>query len=278
MREEAPSVAVHEGPDETALREQGDALREADLIVDAVVGTGFQPPLRGVAVAVRDLLANSSTPAVAPVVAIDLPSGWDADSTEETAPDAFRASAVVTFTRPKRAHVFGNLTGSASGLVVVAEIGSPLEAVTSELHLHWAGAAKAIAEQPRAANSNKGMYGHVLVVGGSYGTAGAPSMASLAAVCAQERRLVTAAVPRSIVGLIAGVAPELMLSAARRSASGAWSRSAALRMRLVTPLRSSSRKGITANRHRAGALPAASSTRHVVAGTKLAMVVDADAL
>ena len=97
---------------------------DADLIVDAVLGTGFKPPLRGLAVAVRERLAASSIP----VVAVDLPSGWDADSTEEKNPEAFRADAVVTFTAPKLAHIFGNLTGSTNKPVVVAEIGSPAAA------------------------------------------------------------------------------------------------------------------------------------------------------
>ena len=276
LRAEAASVALYEVPDETALRECEAMLRSADLIVDAVVGTGFTPPLRGVAVAVRDLLADS----VVPVVAVDLPSGWDADSTEETAPDAFRASSVVTFTRPKRAHVFGNLTGSASGQVVVAEIGSPPEAVVSSEGLYWAGSAKSIAEATRAANSNKGLYGHVLVVGGSYGTAGAPSMASLAAMRAGAG-LVTAAVPRSIVALVAGVAPELMLAPLQEDASGAVSLGDISDATGTSVAKLIEEKRITAVAIGPGLSTrgdASEFARRVVAETKLAMVVDADAL
>jgi len=177
---------------------------DVDVIVDAVLGTGFKAPLRGVAVAVRERLAAIATP----VVAVDLPSGWDADSVEEKNPDAFRADAVVTFTAPKLAHLFGNLT---RGPVVVAEIGSPSDAVISETRLTWAGSAKAIAEKPREANSNKGKFGHVLVIGGAWGKAGAPAMASLAALRAGAG-LVTAAVPESIVNTVARVTPELMIA------------------------------------------------------------------
>ena len=173
LRAEA-EVRLREVVDEAGLAEASGVLESAELMMDAVVGTGFKPPLRGLAVAVREMVAKAE----AAVVAVDLPSGWDADSMEQTAEGAFRADAVVTFTRPKMAHVFGSLTGSV-GPVVVAEIGSPDAAVISESGLSWAGAAKAIAERPRDVNSNKGMYGHVLVVGGSYGTAGAPAMASL---------------------------------------------------------------------------------------------------
>ena len=187
-------------------RDIRELLAAAELIVDAVVGTGFKPPLRGLAAVLREMISKVDVP----VVAVDLPSGWDADSLEQRVDGAFRADAVVTFTTPKMAHVFGSLTGTAFGPVVVAEIGSPDAAVISESGLSWTGAAKAIAERPRDVNSNKGKYGHVLMVGGSYGTAGAPAMASLAAM-RTGAGLVTAAVPRSIVESVAGITPELMV-------------------------------------------------------------------
>ena len=187
-----------------------EMLEEADLLVDAVVGTGFKPPLRGPASLVRDAVMQVRVP----VVAVDLPSGWDADSYAETVDGSFRADAVVLFTAPKVAHVFGHLTGSQTGdvfgPVVVAEIGSPEELVKGGLGLTWTGDAKAMTEKARPINSNKGKFGHVLVVGGSYGTAGAPSMASLACLRAGAG-LVTAAVPREIVGLVGAIAPELMV-------------------------------------------------------------------
>ena len=175
---EALGVRLREVVDEAALADVREDLAAAQLILDAVVGTGFKPPLRGLAAAMREVVAAVD----APVVAVDLPSGWDADSMEQNLEGAYRADAVVTFTAPKRAHVFGHLTGSAFGPVVVAAIGSPAEAVVSESGLTWAGVSKAIAERPRDVNSNKGKFGHVLVVGGSFGTAGAPAMASLAAL------------------------------------------------------------------------------------------------
>ena len=195
--------------DAAALRE---ALRNADLILDAVVGTGFTPPLRGLAAVARDLIAAMNRP----VVAVDLPSGWDADSTAQTSEDdscvaqAFRADAVVTFVAPKMAHVFGHLTpGQTFGPVVVAPIGTPMESMPAHTELHWTGTAKRVAEQRRDVNGNKGKFGHVLIVGGALGKSGAPSMASLAAMRVGAG-LTTAAVPRSVLQMVAGVAPELM--------------------------------------------------------------------
>jgi len=180
-------------------------LQGATLIIDAIVGTGFKPPLRGLAAAARDAVKDLPVP----VVAVDLPSGWDADSLAEKSDEAFRADAVVTFTAPKKAHVFGHLTTATFGAVVVADIGSPEAAVQSASGLTWAGSSKAIAEKPRDVNGNKGKFGHVLVVGGSWGKSGAPSMASVAAMRAGAG-LVTAAVPSSILPMVASVAPELM--------------------------------------------------------------------
>jgi NAD(P)H-hydrate epimerase len=206
LRAEVQAVAITTIVDEVDLAPANEAIAGADLLIDAVVGTGFKPPLRGLAAALCESVERAS----ALVVAVDVPSGWDADSMQQRAEGAYRADAVVTFTRPKLAHVFGHLTRTTFGPVVVAEIGSPDAAVVSPSGLTWTGAAKSIAEQPRVVNANKGIYGHVLVIGGSYGKAGAPAMASLAGLRAGAG-LVTAAVPASIVGTVAGVTPELMV-------------------------------------------------------------------
>jgi hydroxyethylthiazole kinase-like uncharacterized protein yjeF len=182
-----------------------------DLIVDAVVGTGFKGPMRGLPLAVCEWL--KSTENLPPVLAIDLPSGWDADSTEATqSGPVYPAAAVITFTAPKPAHVFGQLTPTLHQPIVVSPIGSPDEAILSEMQMHWSGSAKAITDPERPADSNKGMYGHVLVIGGSPGKSGAPAMASLAALRTGSG-LVTAAVTPSVLPLVASIAPELMTQA-----------------------------------------------------------------
>jgi NAD(P)H-hydrate epimerase len=183
---------------------------EADLIVDAVVGTGFKPPLKGLALAALEWVKGSD----APILAVDLPSGWAADETAATAAGpVFPADAVITFTAPKPTHVFGQLTRRWDQAVVIAPIGSPEAAIVSTLKLEWAGSALALTQAPRAAAANKGNFGHVLVVGGSLGPAGgrsgAPAMASLAALRAGAG-LVTAAIPAPALSLVAAVAPELM--------------------------------------------------------------------
>lgn len=211
--EMAPVLA----PDDEAVTSASviDLLKGSDLLLDAVVGTGFKPPLRGVAATLRDRVNSLNVP----VVAVDLPSGWDADSREYEVEGAYRADAVVTFSAPKLAHVCGNLTRSAYKPIVVAPIGSPDEAIASELDLKWAGASKKLTEAPRPAESNKGRHGHVLVIGGAYGKAGAPAMASLAAL-RTGAGLVTAAVVQPILDAVARITPELMTFPLRSGSRG----------------------------------------------------------
>jgi hydroxyethylthiazole kinase-like uncharacterized protein yjeF len=268
LQNEASSAIVDEVIDEAGLEE---VLEGAELLVDAVVGTGFKPPLRGLAAVLREMVEASSLP----VVAVDVPSGWDSDSTEQTAEGAFRADAVVTFTAPKMAHVFGHLTTGTFGPVVVARIGSPEAAVRSESGLTWTGASKAVAEKPREVNANKGKFGHVLVVGGSYGTAGAPSMASLAAL-RTGAGLVTAAVPKSVLDTVARVAPELMLVPLAEGSEGAISLENVEAGRLQTLLKRISVVAVGPGLSQNG--EAAAAARELVAKTTVPMVIDADAL
>jgi NAD(P)H-hydrate epimerase len=190
------------------------AALDTDLIVDAVVGTGFKPPLKGLPLAALKWMKAGKAQVSPPILAIDLPSGWPADATSAgvDAP-VFPADAVITFTAPKPAHVFGQLTRRWDQPVVVAPIGSPEAAIVSTQKLHWAGSALALVQKPRAVGANKGRFGHVLVVGGAFGSAGgkagAPAMAALAALRVGAG-LVTAAVPAPALSVVSSVAPELM--------------------------------------------------------------------
>lgn len=247
-------------------------LANADVVLDAVVGTGFKPPLRGVAVLVRNALQKTQVP----VVAVDLPSGWDADSQQQTVEGAFRADAVVTFTAPKLAHVFGHLTApDVFGPVVVAPIGSPAEAVLSSTGLTWTGVSKRILETPRQIDSNKGMYGHVLLVGGAYGKPGAPAMSSLAALRAGAG-LVTAAVPKSILNNVAAITPELMTVPMDEDANGSFALSNAAPERLEKLFKKITVLAIGPGLGTEGEAP--EFVQRLVAETNIPLVLDADGL
>jgi hydroxyethylthiazole kinase-like uncharacterized protein yjeF len=252
-----------------------DAL-EADLLVDAVVGTGFKPPLKGLALAALEWLKQSR----APILSVDLPSGWAADTTAAAPAGAvFTSDAVITFTAPKPAHLFGQLTRRWDQPVVVAPIGSPDAAVVSTLKVDWAGSALAMVQTPRAVGANKGNFGHVLVVGGSYSAtgvrSGAPSMTSLAAL-RSGAGLVTAAVPAAVLPLVAAVAPELMTWPLQSGTAGGISPDCLAPEALAALM-----AGKTVLAIGPGLGQAAETVKFVtglLAATKIPAVIDADAL
>ena len=196
-----PAIAVHSS--EELKSERMQLSLNGELYLDAVLGTGFKPPVSGL---YADAIAIMNASSV-PVIAVDIPSGADADSMAAQAGMIARADAIVTFTAPRPAHVFSLLT---AGPTLVADIGSPEEAVVSALQLN-AITARDIAALigPRPAESNKGNYGHVLVAGGSLGKAGAAAMAGMSALRAGAG-LSTVATPKSVLGTVAGFHPELM--------------------------------------------------------------------
>jgi ADP-dependent NAD(P)H-hydrate dehydratase / NAD(P)H-hydrate epimerase len=193
---------------------------EAGVLIDAILGTGFRPPVKGIyADAIAEL--NSSG---RPVVAVDIPSGADADAglvnTSEPGEPVVHADAVVTFTAPRPIHVFSALSrptlaknasmGHPHSRIVVAPIGSPPEAIISSLNLNVI-TPQDIAHlfAPRPLDSNKGNYGHVLVVGGSLGKAGAAAMAGIS-VLRTGAGLSTVATAKSVISTVAAFHPELM--------------------------------------------------------------------
>ena len=196
--------------------EAARAVFDADVLIDAILGTGFRPPVSGLyAEAIAAMNASS-----APVVAVDIPSGADADVMGEQVGAVARADAIVTFTAPRPAHVFGMLT---TGPTVIAPIGSPDEAVVSSLQLNLI-TARDVAPLigPRPAASNKGSFGHVLVLGGSTGKAGAAAMAGMAALRAGAG-LSTVATAKSVLATVAGFHPELMTEPLEETEAGSIS-------------------------------------------------------
>jgi NAD(P)H-hydrate epimerase len=166
-------------------------LGEPDVIVDALFGTGFSGEPRPEAAALIERINGAG----APVFAIDLPSGVDA-STGEVAGVAVRAEATVTFhgrkvgvvVAPGRFH---------SGRVHVADIG--LTRRETEHRFVCVGLLRRVPR--RREGDNKYTAGHVLVVGGSRGLTGAPSLSALAAMRA-DAGYVTVAAPESALPVL----------------------------------------------------------------------------
>ena len=239
----------------------------ADLYLDALLGTGFKPPVSELyAEAIAIMNASQVS-----VIAVDIPSGADADTTGAQSGTIARADAIVTFTAPRPAHVFSPLT---SGATSVGGIGSPGEAIISSLQMNVITAhdvARLIG--PRPAESNKGSYGHVLVVGGSLGKAGAAAMAGMAALRAGAG-LSTVATSKSVLGTVAGFHPELMTEPLPETDAGTISPNARERLDELA-------KGVTVLAIGPGISrnPETSDlVRSMVAKLSLPVVVDADAL
>ncbi len=201
--------------------ESSRSLANCDVIVDGILGTGFRPPVTGLYADAIGMMNHSGKP----IVAVDIPSGADSDSmTPQPGEGMVRADAIVTFTAPRPAHVFGNLT---RGPIVVAPIGSPPEAIVSSLNLQVTTPrdfAALLAPRPR--DSNKGMYGHALIVGGSFGKSGAAAMAGMAALRAGAG-LSTVATPGRVLTSVASFAAELMTEPLPETSAGSIALAAA---------------------------------------------------
>lgn len=250
------------------LREAGrDAVEEldpcADVIVDALFGTGF----RGVPRPEAAALIEGVNAAGRPVVAVDLPSGVDASS-GEVAGAAVVAAVTVTFHERKVGHAVAPGRFHA-GEVVVADIG--LE--------HVGTAASRVTREVltlvprRGPASTKYSAGAVLVVGGSRGLSGAPCLAALAALRA-DAGYVAVAVPQSVLPVVEGRLLEAVKRGLREDVDG-----------LLVPAAVDALGDLL---ERAGALAlgpglgrsdgTVALVRRLLAETALPAVVDADAL
>ena len=257
------SFAIFNAWGEPAFRE----VFSRDVLIDAILGSGFQPPVTGVyAEAIAKI--NAST---APVIAVDIPSGAASDVMGDQTGAVARADAIVTFTAPRPAHIFGSLT---SGPTVIAPIGSPPEAIQSSLNLQVI-TPKEIASLigPRPRDSNKGMYGHVLVAGGALGKTGAAAMAGFSAL-RTGAGLVTAASPQSTLGVITSYHPELMTEPLSETEIGSISKVALEEFDRIADKKSVLAIGPGISRHPS----TAEFVRTVVTKSQTPMVLDADGL
>ena len=181
-------------------------VSECDVIVDALVGTGFRGRLTGL---FETVVADVNELGV-PIVAIDLPSGLSAD-TAELPGAAVEASMTVTLAAPKIPLVFPP-ADSRAGDLVIADIGIPAP-ILDDLegpHLELLTRERMQGILPgRAAESHKGDFGRVLIVAGSVGKTGAAHLAAMGAL-RSGAGLVTVATPRSALPILASMGAEYM--------------------------------------------------------------------
>jgi ADP-dependent NAD(P)H-hydrate dehydratase / NAD(P)H-hydrate epimerase len=183
-------------------------LASADIIIDALLGTGVRGPVEGLLLNVIEDV-NRKRPDTL-VVSVDVPSGLP-PNTGEFQGVAIVANYTITFTAPK-VGMLGNRAGNFTGQLIVRDIGSPPELIeeVGRGNLRWSesGEFKQFAA-PRDASANKGDFGHALVVAGSMGKTGAAVLGSWAALRAGAG-LVTVATPEPALAVIAAHTPEVM--------------------------------------------------------------------
>lgn len=190
------------------------------LLVDGLLGTGARGAPRGLIGAAVTLIGRLRAERAAEVLAIDLPTGVDAD-TGAVLGEAVEADLTVTMAYAK-AGFFAYPGRAQVGRLRVADIGIPRRVEREVgLHLHLTTAEDLLVGLPRRApDTHKGRQGRLLVVGGSPGLTGAPALAARAAL-RSGAGLVTLAVPERLSAILEGKLTEAMTYPCPETAAGA---------------------------------------------------------
>ncbi|RLF14820.1 MAG: bifunctional ADP-dependent NAD(P)H-hydrate dehydratase/NAD(P)H-hydrate epimerase [Thermoprotei archaeon] len=191
------SIRLHEARSTDEVKEYKDKIMNADVVVDAIFGIGFKGTVREPYRTAIELMNKSK----GFKVAVDIPSGIDAD-TGEIGGIAFKADLTVTFHAPK---VGLDKAKEYVGKVVVADIGIPKEA---EYIVGLYDVRKCF--KTRDPLSKKGDNGRVLIIGGSRLYSGAPALSGMAALRAGiDIAVITT--PKSAAWIIKTFSPALIV-------------------------------------------------------------------
>jgi NAD(P)H-hydrate epimerase len=213
----AAGGAVRELADPAAWAALRDEVLAAELVVDALLGTGLRAAPSGVVGDVVRDLASVRGGRGPRIVAVDMPSGLASDGGDVPWPCPV-ADLTVTFAAPKQGHVLPPASDQV-GELLVADIGIPagLLAGTRLFLLEARDAAEAWPR--RAPGSHKGRYGHLLVIAGSQGKSGAAALAATGALRAGVG-LVTVATPAPALLAVASARAEAMSEPLAATAAG----------------------------------------------------------
>ncbi len=174
-----------------AIEDHLQALESAEIIVDALLGVGFRPPLRSLEHSIVQKINLSP----AKVWAVDLPSGMVADLPQVNLEDVVHAEQTVTFTGFKPALLF-NPTREIAGQIELVNPGIPTALIE---HLGKVADISKLKQDARiitsrALDAHKGTSGRVFILGGLEQYPGAPALAARGAL-------------RAGAGLVTVVAP-----------------------------------------------------------------------
>ncbi len=217
---EKMKISIIEVEEENTSRFEA-LVKNADLIVDAILGTGFQPPARGLPEKVIRILSANETP----IIAIDIPSGLDGTTGGAELP-YIHAKTTLALGGLKRGHLLMPAAEHV-GEVISLDIGIPNECLKEEnILLHVTEPSDVAANLPeRRPDAHKGDAGHLLLIAGAPGMSGAALMTAMSALRTGAGR-VTLAVPESISPLVESRYPEVMTLSLPATESGAVDASA----------------------------------------------------
>ena len=180
-----------------------NTLNQAGLLIDALLGTGINKPVQGLLAQAINLLKK----ATCPIIAVDIPSGLNADT---GLGDCAPATQTVTFACPRIGHFF--YPGRTScGQLFLTDIGIPQSAIKAEnvsiflIDATWASHTLL----QRAPDSHKGDCGRVFILAGSVGLTGAAALSATAAV-KSGAGLVTLGIPKSLNDILENKVTEAM--------------------------------------------------------------------
>ncbi|MCX7818801.1 MAG: NAD(P)H-hydrate dehydratase [Kiritimatiellae bacterium] len=206
----AEGVTIEEFPTQEDWQENLARPLATDFIVDGLLGIGSHGAPRGAVAWAIEYINTAANDAY--VVSIDVPSGLNSDrGVAEGA--AVTADVTVTMGLPK----IGLLAPAALefvGTIEVVDIGIPPAFIeetpaVSDLEMIYSTELRHVIPR-RARGSHKGTYGHLLLIGGARGYAGAIALACRAAARSGVG-LTTALVPASIATIVAGASLETMV-------------------------------------------------------------------
>jgi NAD(P)H-hydrate epimerase len=182
-------------------------LPAADVIVDALLGTGLDRPLHGEWLKLVQEVNGSGMP----VLSLDIPTGLNADTGAEMG-TALRASLTVSFIGLK-AGLFTGAGPECTGLLRFDDLGVPPKVYGSlqpRARRLRSAAMRETTLARRARDAHKGDFGHVLVVGGDHGMGGAVRLTAEAALRSGAGLVSVATQGAHVTGLLSGL-PEAMV-------------------------------------------------------------------
>ncbi|MFB0560883.1 MAG: NAD(P)H-hydrate dehydratase [Candidatus Lokiarchaeia archaeon] len=182
--------------DSSGFKKIEDIVKNADVVIDAMLGTGIIGKIREPFSTAIDLFNTSN----AFKIAVDVPTGLDPDS-GQIQDKAVKADVTITFHKAKP----GLLNKDCTGELEIWPIGIPPEAEI----IAGPGDVKSVIKK-RDPYSHKGDYGKVLVIGGSKYYTGAPALAALSALRTGVD-LVIVTPPSKIAQVIRGYSPDLIV-------------------------------------------------------------------